>query len=86
MEAKDANDEAQNYYTKLEGGHKTVAKTAKTLVDAGETVVVRNGNSSEYIEPGEHEVDHRESYTVFIEDGIVSATINDDSRVIVRHD
>lgn len=75
----------QNFYTVLEGGHETVAETAKVLADAGRTVKVRDYNTTEYVPEGA-DLAHLEGRSVFEVDGKVQATIRDQSHVTVRHD
>jgi len=88
MEQQNAikDDESkQNHYTVLEGGHETVAKTALTLINAGEKISIRNSHCTDYIEGDNLTLSHGNSFTHLIgENGVVSATIRDDSRVTVR--
>jgi len=90
MEAQNATtdeESKQNYYTVLEGGHETVAKTALTLINAGKKITVRNGNCTDYIEGDDLVLSHGKGFTHFVSDngdGIVSGTIRDSSRVTVR--
>lgn len=80
----------QNYYTTLEGGHKTVSKTAVVLVNAGQRVAIANGNTTSTIggSDKQYEASSHEGHTAIIdsESMYVQATISDDSKVTVRHE
>ena len=76
-------------YTQLEGGHETVSQTVMALLQAGESVSVRNHNSTRKLDGSDYDLTNNENRTSFVSDngnGTVAAEIYDDSTVTVRHD
>ena len=86
-----SKDAKQNYYTVLEGGHKTVSKTALALATAGEEIRVRNGNYTDALsisdtDAADIDLLMYDKYTNIVVGDFVQCTIRDDSHVIVRTD